>query len=142
MALDTSDKLQEISTTIDESSAPYYTDVYSTGQTKEQLQAGLNVKSQAENRAVKRSSFIAITQPETIYFPFACKAVRIQANYSSGGHVGLTDITVNTNDGSWTGIFWERQTGTVYCYHRNGDIPSQVSTGYDFIRCSDTGSGV
>jgi hypothetical protein len=87
MALDTSDKLQEISTTIDESSAPYYTDVYSTGQTKEQLQAGLNVKSQAENRAVKRSSFISITQPETVYFPFACKAVRIQANYSSGGHV-------------------------------------------------------
>lgn len=44
MALDTSDKLKEPSSVIDEKDSNYYTDVYSPGETKEQLELGKEVK--------------------------------------------------------------------------------------------------
>lgn len=47
MALDTSDKLGDVSTNTDEWIEPYFTDVYSPWETKGQLEVGKEVKAQA-----------------------------------------------------------------------------------------------
>lgn len=67
MALDTSDKLTEINTTLDESSSPYYTDMYNAWETKEQLQVWFEVAKPKTASGTIDTSDSTLTKLDNIY---------------------------------------------------------------------------
>lgn len=139
--LEKGDALQEVSTTINEWFAPYYSETFSPGEVKEQFEVGLQVKTPPENRTNVRTGFIAVATPEKIGFETKSRAVRLQVNFSAGWFVGYNDITVNTQDWTWSWVHFARNAGVIQCDFVSGDIPSQALSGIDFIRCVDTWGG-
>jgi len=61
-----SDKLGEVNTTIDEWFKPYYTDVFTPGETKEQLELGREVKWTTNTTVVKKYCFATKSASQSI----------------------------------------------------------------------------
>ena len=95
MALDTSDKLGDISTNTDEWIEPYFTDVYSPWETKGQLEVGKEVKAQATT--AKKYCFAYPTSWQTI-------------SNATGTFIAFTNF--ETND-TWMSITNDRITFTA-----------------------------
>lgn len=81
--IEKNDKLGDINITIDESVSPYYTDIFSPWETKEQLRVGKEVKGEATTSYVKT-------------YCFATKSASQSINNTTGTTISLN--TYETND--------------------------------------------
>ena len=109
-SLDTNDKLTDINTTVDETISPYFSDVFSPWETKEQLEIWLEVKNPGlwTKTFTTVSSFWLWNTKITCWFkPKVIQIMTIINNQASWNYVSLTDI-------SWYTMFYYTTSGWYF----------------------------
>lgn len=107
MAIDTSDKLKDLSTTLSEWTEQYFTDVFSPWETKEQLEVWREVKGDikiTKNSAVKnitQSAFTTVSYTGLWFTPKLLQANAYAASGANGSFSYWTYFNWITNAFNW-----------------------------------------